>query len=57
MRSGAAAKLKAEKITMQRLRVERLDKGSKAADERGMVSPWRGSMVGTSRALSSLLFV
>ena len=40
MRSGAAAKLRVEKIRMQRMSVERLGKRSKVERERRMNTPW-----------------
>jgi hypothetical protein len=51
MRSGAAAKLKVEKIRMQRMSVERLGKGSKVERERRMNTPWhRINSKGTAQA-------
>jgi hypothetical protein len=39
MRSGGAAKLAVEKIRMQRTSADSFSEGSKADDERGMVTP------------------
>src|SRR5713226_2527789 len=60
MRSGAAAKLKVERIRMQRMRVacldvERLGEDSKGDDEGCIVTPWRNRMVTGPEALPLLL--
>jgi hypothetical protein len=54
MRSGAAAKLRVERIRMQRVSVEKLDKDSKADGERRMVTPWHSRIIEGLEALSML---
>jgi hypothetical protein len=56
MRSGAAAKLSVDPISMDRMRTD-IDKGRDVAGRRRMNTPWLKKWWENSKALSMLLFV